>query len=410
MPLTGLEILTGEERHRLLYELNNTTVDYPRDKTIARLFADQVDQRPDSIAVIDLWAGYPPLYITYGQLSREVNQLAHLLIEKGVEHDTVVALLVEQPLKLITGILAALTAGGAYMPLDPGYPPERINYILKDSNAKILLAAPAAQVKVEAKAKEEEESIEIIDISEQLPSPTSTLTSTLNEVSPANLAYILYTSGSTGGPKGVMVSNRNVVRLVKNTDYMEFSANTRLLQNGSPVFDALTFELWGTFLNGGQLVLADKEFILDARKLGDAIKRYGINAMLLTPVFFNQLVQQDSGMFGCLEWLLVGGDVLSPAHINRARQAGGALKVVNAYGPTENGVISTSYLIDRDFEVNIPIGRPINNSTAYILGPGYRLQPVGVVGELYVGGDGVARGYMNNPELTKEKFIEPQRA
>jgi amino acid adenylation domain-containing protein len=394
--LSALEILTPEERHHLLYELNDTAVDYPKDKAISRLFADQVSQRPDNIAIIDLWSGYPPHYLTYRELSREVNPLALLLKEKGVKPDTVVALLVHQPLRLIIGILAALTAGGGYMPIDPDYPQERINYMLRDSGAKILLSEGSELSQVSGET-------EVIDLSSLIVANENAEPTHLTH--PTHLCYVLYTSGSTGGPKGVIVNNRNVVRLVKNTNYMEFSENTRLLQNGSPVFDALTFELWGTFLNGGQLVLADKEFILDASKLGDALKRYRINAMLLTPVFFNQLVQQNNSIFGGLEWLLVGGDVLSPSHINQARKVNSRLKVVNAYGPTENGVISTSYLIDRDFEVNIPIGRPINNSTVYILGIDYRLQPVGVVGELYVGGDGVARGYMNNPELTVEKFI-----
>jgi amino acid adenylation domain-containing protein len=398
MPLNGLEILTPGEKHRLLYELNDTVVDYPRDQSLSELFAEQVSQRPDSIAIIDLQSGVgrgAPLYVTYRELSREVHRLAHLLREKGVEPDTIVALVLHRSLRLIAGILAVITAGGGYMPIDPGYPSERIHYMLKDSGAKILLSEGSELSKVSGET-------EVIDLSSLIAAGENVELTRLTH--PTHLAYVLYTSGSTGGPKGVMVSNRNVVRLVKNTDYMEFSGNTRLFQNGSPVFDALTFELWGTLLNGGQLVLADKEFILDAGKLGDALARYGINVMLLTPVFFNQLVQQDSGIFGRLEWLLVGGDVLSPAHINRARGSSSRLKVVNAYGPTENGVISTTYLINRDFEVGIPIGCPINNSFAYIFGPGYRLQPIGVVGELYVGGDGVARGYMNNPELTAEKF------
>ncbi|MGD2086643.1 MAG: amino acid adenylation domain-containing protein [Candidatus Aminicenantes bacterium] len=400
-PLNAAEILTLEEKRFLLYELNDTGADYPKDKNLSRLFADQVNERSDSIAVIDLWSGSGRLlhYVTYGELSRDSNRLAHRLKEKEVKPDTIVALLVQQPLHLITGILATLTAGGAYMPIDPGYPRERMQLMLKDSNAVVLLKTRDLEAPVSGG-----DSLEVLDIDGLNFQGESIIPDNPANLEPGSLAYVLYTSGSTGGPKGVMVSSRNVARLVKNTNYMEFSENTRLLQNGSPVFDALTFELWGTLLNGGQLILAEKEFILDAKKLGNALKRYRINAMLLTPVFFNQLVQQDSGMFGQLDWLLVGGDVLSPSHINRARQKNRRLKVVNAYGPTENTVISTSYLIDRDFETGIPIGRPINNSTVYIFGTAHGLQPVGVVGELYVGGDGVARGYMNNPELTAEKF------
>jgi amino acid adenylation domain-containing protein len=403
-PLSALEILTPEEKNHLLYQLNDTAVDYPRDKTLARLFTDQVDERPDHLAIIDLWQGSPesckgPLYLTYRELSRDVDRLTYLLKEKGVKPDRIVVLMEREPLRLITGILAVISAGGAYMPLDPDYPPERMQLMLKDSSARVLVTTTTLAEKVDRLGGYEIEKIFLDGGTEHYP------ISAFSAVQPSSLAYVLYTSGSTGVPKGVMVSNRNVVRLVKNNDFVEFSENTRLLQNGSPVFDALTFELWGTLLNGGQLVLAEKEYILDAGKLGDAIKRYRLNAMLLTTVFFNQLVQQDSGMFGSLEWLLVGGEALSPRFINQARQASPGLRMKNAYGPTENGVISTSYLIDRDFEVSIPIGRPINNTTAYIFDACYRLQPVGVGGELVVGGDGVARGYMNNPELTAEKFV-----
>ncbi|MCP5053003.1 MAG: amino acid adenylation domain-containing protein [bacterium] len=424
LPLSSLEILTPEEKHRLLVDLNDTAVMYPKEKTLAALFADQVRKRPDSIAIIDLWSGPPaplenrgdgtggqsakvPHYITYRQLDRDVNRLAVLLKEKGVRPDSIVALLVREPLNLIIGILASIAAAGAYMPLDPEFPEGRMQLMLQDSNALVLVKENRLQAGTSSEDPVDD-SLQVLDIdalaARDVPGEPVSLDGD-TQTDPEDLAYVLYTSGSTGGPKGVMVTNRNVARLAMNTNYMEFSENTRMLQNGSPVFDALTFEVWGTLLNGGQLVLVEKTFLLDAWKFGDAIKRYRINAMLLTPVFFNQLAQQDSGMFGGLQWLLVGGDVVSPTHINMIREVNKQINLVNAYGPTENGVISTSHLVETDVEITVPIGRPINNSTAYILDAAFRLQPVGVVGELYVGGDGVARGYMNNPQLTLEKFI-----
>jgi amino acid adenylation domain-containing protein len=406
-PVKDLEILTQEDKDHLLATLNDTEREYPKDKTIAQLFREEVQKGPDRVAVLDLWTGdrgsnkQDPHYITYGELDRQVRRVAARLQQSGVKQDTVVAVQVTDPLNLITGILAALTAGGGYMPIDPDYPPERKQLMIRDSHAAALLKTEDQEVIIP-----EDETTAVLDIAAlkhegDVPGEGELVENT----EPESLAYVLYTSGSTGGPKGVMVTNRGVVRLVKNTDYQEFSETTRMLQNGSPVFDALTYELWGAYLNGGQLVLADKEFILDAWKLGDAIKRYRINSMLLTPVFFNQLVQQDEELFQGMEWLLVGGDVLSPSHINRARKSNKGLKIVNAYGPTENTVIATTHLIETDYDVSVPIGKPIHNSTVYILGPHNRLQPPGVVGELHVGGDGVARGYMNNPELTAEKFV-----
>jgi non-ribosomal peptide synthetase component F/acyl carrier protein len=215
----------------------------------------------------------------------------------------------------------------------------------------------------------------------------------------------MYTSGSTGWPKGVPVTHRNVVRLVKNTNFIELTARTCILQTGAPVFDATTFEIWGSLLNGGQLVLTGKEVVLDARQLGKALKRFAVNTLWLSAPLFNQLLENDIRMFSSLDYLLVGGDALSPSHINRVGEAFPGLVVINGYGPTENTTFSATYRIGGDFEHNIPIGRPIANSTAYIIDRNDRLQPIGVSGELLVGGDGVACGYINNPELTAGRFF-----
>ncbi|HLP61328.1 MAG TPA: amino acid adenylation domain-containing protein [Candidatus Deferrimicrobium sp.] len=399
--ISELDILTPEEKDQLLNRFNDTAVPYPREKTLSRLFLEQVNKNPDRIAILDLCLNSGgPIYITYRELNRGVVKLALLLQEKGAGPGTITALLVKRPMQWITGILAIVTAGSGYMPIDPEFPSGRMQTMLKDSNAAVLLKSTDVDIALGQGMR-----TTVLEIVAPGNRGEAGIMESIPDLKPGSLAYVLYTSGSTGGPKGVMVDNRNVVRLAINSNYMEFSENTRLLQNGSPVFDALTFELWGTLLNGGQLVLAEKEFILDAGQLGAALKKYRINAMLLTPVFFNQLVQQDSKMFSGLEWLLVGGDLLSPAHINQVRAANPQLKVVNAYGPTENTVISTSYLIDKNFETGIPIGRPINNTTATILDNHNRLQPIGLVGELCVGGDGLARGYMNNADLTADKFI-----
>ncbi|MCP4130915.1 MAG: amino acid adenylation domain-containing protein [bacterium] len=222
---------------------------------------------------------------------------------------------------------------------------------------------------------------------------------------PGNLAYIMYTSGSTGKPKGVMITNKNVIRLVKNTNYIEFKEDDRILPTTAIVFDVTIFETWGALLNGLTLYLVDKEVVLDAKKLGSALKEYGITTLWVSTSLFNQLESQDPEIFAHLKYLVVGGEKLSAKHINEVRERCGNVQVINGYGPTENAVFSTAFSINDHYEENIPIGKPISNSTAYIMSPHNQLQPIGVFGELCVGGDGVGLGYFNRPELTAEKFI-----
>jgi amino acid adenylation domain-containing protein len=272
---------------------------------------------------------------------------------------------------MIIGILGILKAGGVYLPIDPDYPEERKQYMLKDSNTGILVSEVSGEITV----------IDLKDIVEEskiFPTPPTY---------PTHLSYIMYTSGSTGRPKGVMVNHRNVVRLVKNTNYVSLTEETRILQTGAPVFDATTFEIWGSLLNGGQLVLVNKEIILDAHLLGEALKDHQVNTLWLSAPLFNQLMQQNIEL-----------------RINRVKQRFPGLKIINGYGPTENTTFSTTHLIEKEYEGSIPIGRPIANSTAYIVDKQGQLQPVGVWGELVVGGDGVSMGYLNSPELTNSKF------
>jgi gramicidin S synthase 2/tyrocidine synthetase-3 len=403
-----LDIISDEEKEKVLYQFNDTAVDCPREKTIHQLFAEQAAQTPDYIALhgcmiawmdgdielhgcMDAWMHdcmdgevASNVSLTYRQLNEQSDCLAGLLTEKGVLPDDIVAIKMPRSSEMVIATLATLKAGCAYLPIDPDYPQERIDYMLKDSNARILLTG-------DEKRKTNNCQCSIVNC--QLSTRST------------GLAYIVYTSGSTGKPKGVMIEHRSVVRLVINNNFIDFSGKLRVLQTGAPVFDAVTFEMWGPLLNGGQLYLVDNEVILDPSKLGNALQKYQVNTMWLTASLCNQLVIRDSSIFSALKWLVVGGDVLSPAHINEIRHKYYHLTVVNGYGPTENTTFSVCHRIDRDYEHNIPIGKPIANSTAYIFNKYGRLQPVGVPGELYVGGDGLARGYLNNPDLTREKFI-----
>jgi tyrocidine synthetase-3 len=385
--LAEIEIISEEEKQQILVEFNNTRREYPREKTIHQLFEEQVEQTPDNTAAVGpLAIKYKTsrtnrTYISYRELNNKSNQLAYLLQAKGVKPDTIVGIMLERSLEMIIGILGILKTGAAYLPIDPDYPEERKQYMLKDSGTEILLK------------------------NNDFSHSTSTLTSTC-QVSPTNLAYVTYTSGSTGKPKGVMVEHRNVVRLIKNTNYVEFKENQGILQTGALEFDASTFEIWGALLNGLTLYLVDKGQILNPERLKETIKRHNISTIWMTSPLFNQMVQADVEIFAGLTNLLVGGDALSPLHINKVRKKFPALKVINGYGPTENTTFSTSFSIDKEYRANIPIGSPIANSTVIIIDKAHHLQPVKVAGELCVGGEGVSRGYLNDPELTADKFIK----
>ncbi|UCH98230.1 MAG: amino acid adenylation domain-containing protein [Candidatus Aminicenantes bacterium] len=395
--LSEIEIINEEEKKQILVDFNATSTGYHRDKTIHELFADQVEQAPDHIALIGQMTGkketgayrrdrcrWEEGHLSYKELDKKSDQLARLLRSKNVEPGDMVGIIGGRSMEMIIGILGILKTGGAYLPIDADYPEERKNYMKADSRAKILLTAE-----------------EIISASKDTAFP---LRLSRRYAPGTTLAYVMYTSGSTGRPKGVMVKHRNVVRLVKNTNFVELNPGTRILQTGAPVFDATTFEIWGSLLNGGQLALVRKDIILDAHQLGEALKKFEINTLWLSSPLFNQLALENIRLFSPLRYLLVGGDVLSPSHINKVKEEFPGLNIINGYGPTENTTFSATYLIEKEFRHNIPIGRPIANSTAYIVGKHHHLQPIGVVGELWVGGDGVSQGYLNDPGLTAEKF------
>jgi amino acid adenylation domain-containing protein len=380
----AVDIMSAEERQRVLVDFNHTAADYPRDKTIERLFEEQAAKSPDRVAVVTHRTNRTyKTYMTYSQLNQESNRLAQILHSKGVGSGAVVGIMVERSLEMVIGILAILKAGGVYMPIDTGYPEARVRYMMEDGNAKLLLTID-----------------DIVGARHSVPT-TGNLQPAVN---PERNAYVMYTSGTTGKPKGTIINHRNVIRLIKNSNYITLDEGTRILQTGAPVFDAVTFEMWGPLLNGGLLVLTGTDVILDGHRLEEALTAYKVNTLWLSSPLFNQLAQQNIDLFAPLTYLLVGGDVLSPPHINRVRSRFPGLRIINGYGPTENTTFSTTHLIEKDYVHNIPIGRPIANSTAYILNREGHVQPIGVWGELYVGGDGVSPGYLNNPELSAEKF------
>jgi tyrocidine synthetase III len=384
--LQQIEWISEEEKQNVLVEFNRTETDYPKDKCIIQVLEEQLLMHADHIAVsMNSGENAETLSISYSELGILSDKVAHHLRKKGIKEGMIVAQVAETSIEMIIGILAILKTGAAYLPIDPAYPAKRIQYMLEDSHVPLQLT--------------------IKKISEILQTPVEN-----DAIPPAGktdkLAYIMYTSGSTGRPKGVMVEHRNVVRLVKNTNYLKWTETCRILQTGSLSFDASTFEIWGAILNGAQLHLAGKEILLSPVGMKKIIRRNNITTAWMTASLYNQLLDADIEIFETLENLLVGGDVLSIHHINRLVKRYSHINIINGYGPTENTTFSTTYAINRLHRTGIPIGKPIANSTAVIIDKDGQIAPVGVNGELYVGGDGVARGYLNQPELTAEKFID----
>ncbi|MCP4214507.1 MAG: amino acid adenylation domain-containing protein [bacterium] len=427
--IKDLEIITEEEMNRILHEFNDTATDYPQDKTIHQLFQEQAARTPDRVALVGDASGGPAgsprggspwnpnasarvkgrVQTTYRQLDRESDRLAALLQNNGVAPDTIVAIMAERSVEMIIGLLTIVKAGGAYLPIDSDTPADRMLYMLADSQAKIMLTGQTGEPGADELRKK---GIEIIDLSQMSnrrqggKEPAGFNVEPSSRQSASLLAYVMYTSGTTGRPKAVMVEHRSVVRLVVNTGYIDFKRYRSLLQTGTLSFDASTFEIWGALENGLTLYLVKKDDILSVENLKQNVNTYGIDVMWMTSALFNNHIREDIGIFESIKHLLVGGDVVSPVHVNRLREEYPGIRVTNGYGPTENTTFSTCMPVERDYFDKIPIGGPISNSTAYIVDSNSRLCPIGVPGELLVGGDGLARGYLNHPELTAESFIE----
>jgi amino acid adenylation domain-containing protein/non-ribosomal peptide synthase protein (TIGR01720 family) len=393
--LAETSTLTKADKHRILLEFNDTKREYPRDKTIQELFEEQAERVPDNIAV-----ALGDETITYRELNARANRLARTLRARGLKPDSVAGIMAEQSVDMVVGIIAILKAGGAYLPIDPNDPEDRLRYIIADSGAELVLTQRQFTGRLHGV-----DVLAVLDI-DTLVQETIDSTNLAPLSGSEHLAYVIYTSGSTGQPKGVMVEHRNVVRLVKNAGYIPLDENCKMAQTGAISFDASTFELFGALLHGGTLYPVPKSILLDVPGFADFLRKQRITTMWLTSPLFNQLAQVNAGMFAAVQHLIIGGDALTPRYVNQVRAACPGLALWNGYGPTENTTFSTCFLIDQDYNEPIPIGKPIGNSTAYIVNAKNQPQPIGIPGELCVGGDGVARGYLNRADLTKEKFVD----
>ncbi|WP_336320105.1 amino acid adenylation domain-containing protein [Streptomyces lavendofoliae] len=399
------DLLADGERELILGTLNDTAVPWPDTATVHGLFAEQARHTPGATAVT-----WPGGRMDYRELDGRSARLAATLRAHGVRTGDRVGLRAAHGPELVVAVLGILRAGAAYLPLEPDHPDERTGWLLADSSVRVLVTGPGLPA-----PRTFDGTVLTVDARDTggretgAPAAGTPAPGPVADTATAgDLAYICYTSGTTGKPKGVQVTHRNVVRLVKGTDYVRFGAEMRNLPTGSFAFDASTFEIWGPLLNGGSLHLVDRDVVLNAAELGRELSSQKITTMWLTSPLFNQLVEQDAKAFRPLRELVVGGDALSPPHIAKALEACPELTLVNGYGPTENTTFSLTHRVTRDDldGRRIPIGRPIAHSTAYVLDDAGRLCPAGVPGELCLGGAGVARGYLGRPDLTAERFTD----
>ena len=389
--LFEIDILSKAEKHHLLHTFNDTTVDYPKDKTIIDLFEAQVEKTPDQVAVV-----FQQQRLTYRELNQKANQLVGVLHRHTIQQEGRVAILADKSIEVITAMLAVLKAGMTYLPIDPQYPEKRIKYVLNDARVNFILTNTPVSLSI----SENRQVINLKDVTEG-----ETLKPEKFVLPSSNTAYIMYTSGTSGKPKGVMITHKNVVRLVRNQSYIILNSSSRIILAGALSFDSTTFEIWGSLLNGGTLYIADKFTLLEPELFKKAIDKWEINSLFLTTSLFNQYVNKQYDIFEKVNHVLIGGDVISMNHVKRIKQKFPEIQITNAYGPTENTTFSTYYEVTNNDRTNIPIGKPINNSTTYILDQHYGLQPIGVPGEICLGGDGLAKGYLNRPDLTAEKFV-----
>jgi len=415
--ISELNLLTPQEKQKLILEFNDTGAHYPNDKTIHGLFGEQVKKTPDGLALTGQVANFEfpdsqqesiqkedkpsksletvgMVYLTYRELDSKTDRLADVLIEKECRINSIVAIKVERTVEMILGILGILKTGSAYLPIDPGSPDDRIDYMLKDSGAEICLTG--------------NELVNLID-SPSFLSVSSVAKIFLPETS---LAYIIYTSGSTGKPKGVPITHSNFSPLIHwGYRQLGIGSNDRALQNLSYFFDWSVWEIFITLTTGAGLYMVPKDVIMNPEKCIDFINRHALTVLHITPTHYTYLVNTGKSM-ETLCYLFIGAEKLTYDLVKRSINAvHPACRIFNMYGPTEATIISAVLEIDRsrvdEYKElsSVPIGNPSGNLFLLILDKYFNLCPVKVAGELIISGDGVAMGYLNNPELTIEKFL-----
>ncbi|PBQ12565.1 amino acid adenylation domain-containing protein, partial [Pseudomonas syringae] len=388
-PLQRLQILSSTERQQVLHAFNDTARDYSRNSSLQELFEQRVATQPDALAAVQ-----DDQQLTYHELNSRANALARHLTDLGVQPGERVALLLERSLDLLAGQLAIVKCGAAYVPLDINAPAERQAFMLQDCTARYVLTLARHHLPEGIQRID----LDLLELQNDVPDP-------LPSTSAESVAYIMYTSGSTGMPKGVLVPHRAVSRLVLNNNYADFNARDRVAFASNPAFDASTLDVWAPLLNGGCVVVVEQSVLLSLDEFRALLLSQSVSVLWMTAGLFHQYADGLMEAFARLRYLIVGGDVLDPAVIARVLKDGAPRYLLNGYGPTEATTFSTIHEITSVGNGGIPIGRPIGNSQVYVLDALRQAVAIGVVGELYIGGQGVAKGYLNRPELNATQFI-----
>jgi amino acid adenylation domain-containing protein len=414
-----IEILPEEEKSQLLVDFNDTDAEYPADKTIHQLFEEQTARTGDNIAIMSMEhgaritegrIGIGTTSLTYRELNKKSNQLAHLLMGKGVKPDTIVGIMMERSMEMIVGILAILKAGGAYLPIDSDYPQERKRYMLADSNAKILVTTLDDNVPRGTGGL-----AHLFLPLEEHSALSLTLTGTpphhASQADSSSLAYVIYTSGTTGKPKGALIEHRNVVRLMFNDKFMfDFGKDDVWTMFHSHCFDFSVWEMYGALLYGGRLIIITKMAARNTGRFPEMLVKEGVTILNQTPTVFYNLIDEELKYPEKrlnLKYVIFGGEALKPGKLKEWKEKYPATKYINMYGITETTVhVTYKEIKKKEIRLNMStIGKPIPTLTTYIMDRNIKLLPLGAPGELYVGGKGVGRGYLNRPELTAGKFI-----
>jgi amino acid adenylation domain-containing protein/non-ribosomal peptide synthase protein (TIGR01720 family) len=389
-PISELSIISTKEQQQILFEFNNTAVDYPMDKTLIDLFESQVMSSPELTAVV-----FQDSQLTYSHLNKQANKVAHFLKEKyHIMPDDRVGLLLNPSLNMIIGILGIMKAGGAYVPVDTAYPLDRISYIFQDSHCKLVLTENILN---------QTAGLTFIDINtiqhsdDQNPS---------RNADPDNAAYVIYTSGSTGTPKGVIIAHQSIINtIIWRSRYYSFGTNDRILQLPSYAFDSSVEDIFTPLISGSSLVLIPQEKKLDLEYIGNLVAYKNITHFLATPAFYKTFLNNISEKLQNLRFVTVAGENIGSDLVSLHFENLKNVKLYNEYGPTENSVCATVFEFLPDNH-HILIGKPISNNFIYILDPDKHLCPIGIIGEICISGKGLARGYLNRSELTEEKFIK----
>lgn len=395
--IATLPMLSDADRRETLEAWNDTATEYPSHATLDELFARQVAASPTSVAIVE-----GDHVMTYEELDRRATTIARRLLSRDIGPESFVGLCVARSTDMVVGLLGIVKAGAAYVPLDPDYPADRLAFMARDASLRVLVTDGDVQLDLPGSG-----ACEIVSVRSDNPAEVDGGPVAARTAAPDSPAYVVYTSGSTGTPKGVVVTHRGVARTVCGTNYLTIVPTDRVAQASNTSFDAATFEIWGTLLNGATLVITPPDLLLVPDKLAERIRELGLTVLFVTTAVLNHVAARAPRAFAGLRCLLFGGETADAGAVRRVLREGPPHRTLHLYGPTECTTFTTFYVVDTVSEgaSSVPIGRPVSNTSVYILDEALQPVPIGVVGELYVGGPGLARGYLHDASLTADRFV-----